>query len=187
MNNDISDKALISKAVNGSKSAFEALMNRYLDMLYSYISLRASEADAADILQETMLAVWQGLGGYDNRSSLKTWLFAVARRKLCDFYRKRSRESQNECTFADILPDSCEDGFCDVDSGEDLAAQTVERLDTADAIKRLNESERELVHLIFDAGLSYTEISEVIGVPVGTIKSRMSAIKSKLKYYLEVK
>ena len=85
--NAVSDETLLESAAKGSQRAFEALMDRYMRVVYSYIALRASSADAADILQETMLAVWQGISGFDRRSSLKTWLLAVARRKLCDLYR----------------------------------------------------------------------------------------------------
>lgn len=176
-----SDETLLEWASKGSQSAFEALMNRYLRVVYSYIALRTSETDAADILQETMLAVWQGLAGFDKRSSLKTWLFAVARRKLCDFYR--TRQSLREMPMSEAFPDSCDEEY-DTDSGEDMAAGISERLDAAKAISSLGAGERELVYLIFEAGLTYAQVSEATGLPVGTIKSRMSALRAKLKRQL---
>lgn len=176
-----SDETLLEWASKGSQNAFEALMNRYLRVVYSYIALRASETDAADILQETMLAVWQGLAGFDKHSSLKTWLFAVARRKLCDFYR--TRQSLRELPMSEAFPDSCGEEY-DADSGEDMAAGISERLDAAKAISSLGAGERELVYLIFEAGLTYAQVSEATGLPVGTIKSRMSALRAKLKRQL---
>ena len=125
-----------------------------------------------------MLAVWQGISGFDRRSSLKTWLLAVARRKLCDFYR--ARQSARELSMSEVFPDSCGEKF-DIDSGEDMAAGITERLDAAAAIKSLDAGERELIYLIFEAGLTYAEVSEATGIPVGTIKSRMSALRAKLR------
>ena len=176
--NAVSDETLLESAAKGSQRAFEALMDRYMRVVYSYIALRASSADAADILQETMLAVWQGISGFDRRSSLKTWLLAVARRKLCDFYR--ARQSSRELSMSEVFPDSCGEKF-DIDSGEDMAAGITERLDAAAAIKSLDAGERELIYLIFEAGLTYAEVSEATGIPVGTIKSRMSALRAKLR------
>lgn len=179
--NAVSDETLLESAAKGSQRAFEALMDRYMRVVYSYIALRASSADAADILQETMLAVWQGISGFDRRSSLKTWLLAVARRKLCDFYR--ARQSERELSMSEAFPDSCGEEF-DIDSGEDMAAGITERLDAAAAIKSLDAGERELIYLIFEAGLTYAEVSEATGIPVGTIKSRMSALRAKLRVLL---
>lgn len=179
--NAASDETLLESAAKGSQRAFEALMDRYMRVVYSYIALRASAADAADILQETMLAVWQGISGFDKRSSLKTWLLAVARRKLCDFYR--ARQSARELSMSEAFPDSCGEEF-DIDSGEDMAAGITERLDAAAAIKSLDAGERELIYLIFEAGLTYAEVSEATGIPVGTIKSRMSALRAKLRVLL---
>ena len=176
--NAVSDETLLESAAKGSQRAFEALMDRYMRVVYSYIALRASSADAADILQETMLAVWQGISGFDRRSSLKTWLLAVARRKLCDFYR--ARQSARELSMSEAFPDSCGEEF-DIDSGEDMATGITERLDAAAAIKSLDAGERELIYLIFEAGLTYAEVSEATGIPVGTIKSRMSALRAKLR------
>lgn len=176
--NAASDETLLESAAKGSQRAFEALMDRYMRVVYSYIALRASSADAADILQETMLAVWQGISGFDRRSSLKTWLLAVARRKLCDFYR--ARQSARELSMSEAFPDSCGEEF-DIDSGEDMAAGITERLDAAAAIKSLDAGERDLIYLIFEAGLTYAEVSEATGIPVGTIKSRMSALRAKLR------
>ena len=176
--NAVSDETLLESAAKGSQRAFEALMDRYMRVVYSYIALRASSADAADILQETMLAVWQGISGFDRRSSLKTWLLAVARRKLCDFYR--ARQSARELSMSEAFPDSCGEEFY-IDSGEDMATGITERLDAAAAIKSLDAGERELIYLIFEAGLTYAEVSEATGIPVGTIKSRMSALRAKLR------
>ncbi len=176
--NAASDETLLESAAKGSQRAFEALMDRYMRVVYSYIALRASAADAADILQETMLAVWQGISGFDKRSSLKTWLLAVARRKLCDFYR--ARQSARELSMSEAFPDSCGEKF-DIDSGEDMATGITERLDAAAAIKSLDAGERELIYLIFEAGLTYAEVSEATGIPVGTIKSRMSALRARLR------
>lgn len=98
-----------------------------------------------------------------------------------DFYR--TRQSLRETLMSEAFPDSCGEE-CDTDSGEDMAAGISERLDAAKAISSLGAGERELVYLIFEAGLTYAQVSEATGLPVGTIKSRMSALRAKLKRQL---
>lgn len=191
---DISDEQLIKKTAEGSDAAFEQLMGRYLQVLYSYISIRASESDAADILQETMLAAWRGITEFVGSSTFKTWLFAIARRKICDFYRDRSRSRNTYINQTDLFNenDISDDDYLNSDISfeavepmiADPASDISERLDAQAAINSLSKEEREIVFMIFEAGLSYTQISEVTGIPVGTIKSRMSAVKSKLKRFL---
>lgn len=150
---------------------FERLCRPQLDALYGYIASRVSENDAEDILQETLLSAWRSFSGFDGRSSVKTWLISIARRRICDFYRLRE------------LPEYGLDGI-EIASGADLESDTAERLDASAALRYLSPAERELVTLVFDSGLSYAEVSEVLLIPVGTVKSRMSSIRAKLKTIL---
>lgn len=122
--------------------------------------------------QETVLAAWLGIKSFDGQSALKTWLFGIARHKLADFLRRKYRQETEEFDCAD-LPD---EAF--------IADDIAERTDVERAVAGLSPSERELVFLIFSACLSYAEISSVTGLPEGTVKSRMSGIKNKLRKQL---
>ena len=166
-------RAPIGLAKSGDKAAFELIMGPYVKTLYHYIRLRVGDSrDIQDITQEIMLACWQGLDSFREDSSLSTWIIGIARRKISDFYR-RARPELN--LIDDDLPAP--------DGADDL----IEALDVRQAVKRLPLPEREMVFLIFSARLSYQEVAETLGIPTGTVKSRMSSVKSKLRSYLETK
>ena len=162
---------LIEQIKKGDRNAFESLIGKYSAPLWNYVTFRVrDEADAKDVIQETMLAVWQGLAGYEAQSSFKTWAFGVARKKLADFYRRRAGRG--------TLPlEDYEGEYAPDDDFE----RSVEKLDVDRARTRLSERDNELVYLVFQAQLSYPQVAETLGIPVGTVKSRMSGIKSRLR------
>ena len=160
---------LIQRTIRGDRDAFELLIAPYSKALGGYIAYRArNQSDANDILQETMFSVWRSIGSYKSESTFKTWTFTIARRRLADFYRK----DENNLPLSELQ---------DVLPAEDELNKTITRMDVKSALAKLNDKENELVHLVFHAGLSYAEVSEVLNIPAGTVKSRMSGIKGKLK------
>ena len=171
---DLQEKRLIERIKNGDRSAFELLVNPYVQALCNYILFRVkNDDDANDIAQETMLSIWQSIATYDYQSSFKTWAFSIAKRRLADFYRKNSRNETLPLT-----------DFENVFTAKDNLNETIERMDIEQALANLNSKENELVYLVFRAQLSYQEISAALDIPVGTVKSRMSSIKTKLKALL---
>lgn len=168
---DCEKNVLIEKAKKGSSDAFESLMNNHLKIIYNYIASRVSNSeDVKDIVQETMLAVWNNIKLYENNSSFKTWVLGITRRKIADYYRTSYKNSAvplselEECL-------SAKDEFENVENS--IVLESTKNV--------LGKTEKEIVFLIFNAQLSYTEISDLTNIPVGTIKSKMSTIKAKLK------
>ena len=165
---------LASLAAEGDRDAFARLVTPHAKILAGYIAKRVGiSADADDILQDTMLSAWKSVANFDGRSSFRTWVVSLAKRRVADFYRKTGRSetvplSENEWAYA-----------------KDIINESENRMDVKSALAHLNGDDNELVYLIFTARLSYNEISEAIGIPAGTIKSRMAAIKMKLKKMLE--
>lgn len=151
-------------------------MSGYVGTVYNYILCRVpSKDDAGDILQETMLGIWQGIKGFDGASSIKTWCISVARRKVADFYREAYR--RGDCA--------------DLDENDDLPSDDeyeplLDKISVESALSGLSRNERELVFLVFNAQLTYAEISALTSTPEGTIKTRIRAVKEKLRKQLEV-
>ena len=165
---------MIDRTKNGDRNAFELLVNPYVQALCNYILFRVkNNADADDIAQETMLSIWQSISTYEYQSSFRTWAFSIAKRRVADFYRKSIRNETLPLT-----------DFENVFTAKDNLNETIERMDIEQALANLNSKDNELVHLVFQAQLSYQEISAVLDIPVGTVKSRMSSIKTKLKTLL---
>ncbi|WIV12865.1 RNA polymerase sigma factor [Proteiniborus sp. MB09-C3] len=162
----------------GNTVAFEELMNPYIKILYNYIlSNISSTEDIKDILQETMLAAWQGLKGFKRNSSFKTWVIGITRRKIADFYRKHYNSNYFETLeFKDIE---------NISSSFDQIDNMIDCIDIEKSFATLSLQDRELLFLIFNAQLSYTEIANITGIPKGTIKSRIHYLKYKLRPLLE--
>ncbi len=173
MGSDDGEQLLIKRAAAGGGQDFERLMTPYIEVLFRYIRTHIyADEDAKDVLQEAMLSIWQGLHSYSGGSSFLTWCIAVARRKTADFYRRRYKHGSAYFEETDI-PLDC--GF---------ARLSDESIDVSTALDTLKSAEKELVFLIFSAGLTYTETAHIMNIPVGTVKSRMSGIRSKLKQKL---
>ena len=171
---DLYEQRLIERTKKGDKDAFELLVNLYIQALYKYLLFHVkSSTDANDIAQETMLSIWQSIVTYEYRSSFKTWMFSIAKRRLADYYRKNSRN--------EILPLT---DFENVVTIENNLDDSIESMDVEQALTKLNSEDNELVFLVFQAQFSYQEISELLDIPIGTVKSRMSSIKAKLKNLL---
>ena len=90
---EVPDEVLCGAAALGDREAFEVLVARYGPPLYRYgRRMLGTEADVADVVQETFLAVWCHLGSFAGRSSLRTWIFAICSRKIADTRRIRVAE-----------------------------------------------------------------------------------------------
>lgn len=175
LNDRSTESTLISKASNGDKKAFELLMSNHLKIIYNYICVHVNNSeDIQDIVQETMLAVWSNLKSFGNNSSFKTWIIGIARRKICDYYRRAYKAPA-------ISISEVEDSQMIEDESEKL----IKAIDVSNLLANLSNTEQELVFLVFSAQMTYQEVSEVIQMPVGTVKSKMSAIKAKLRKHLE--
>lgn len=168
---------LISRVASGDRRALEELYSRHGRELFRYLSaLTPDRYVAEEILQDTLVAVWRGADSYEGRSGARTWLFGIARRQAHNTLRKR------------LLP-VAEANFDEPATGETepeevLIARSRGR-ELADHIRSLSAAHQEVLALIFFHELSYKEAAQVIGVPIGTVKSRLSNAKRALRKKLE--
>lgn len=173
LSNKSKDK-LLNEAKSGKVKSFEILMNEYMKILYNYIlSNISNNEDVNDVLQESMLAIWQGLKGFKGNSAFKTWAIGITRRKISDFYRKYYNQNHFEIIEYEDMEN--------IISGQDEINNVINKADIEQSISILSKVDRELLFLIFNAGLTYEEIEIITGIPRGTIKSKMYSIKGKLK------
>src|SRR5688500_14490927 len=139
----------------GAPAAFESLVAPYAQRLYRFLVVRlGDEREARDALQETLLAAWQGLPQLRERERPWAWLAGIAANKAADSARRR----------VPVVP------LPDVDSGYEHAGPS----DVAAALARLPRAAREVLLLRYLVRLSEDETAAVLGVRVGTIKSRAS-------------
>ena len=145
---------------------FEAFVSPYVQRLYRFLVLRlGDERDARDALQETLLAAWQGAARLRERDRPWSWLVGIAAHKASDSARRRARPAP--ATTAEIGYD--DDGSADV----------------LDALQRLPPAGREVLLLRYLLRLSEAEVALVLGVRVGTVKSRAARARRQLLEELE--
>ncbi len=162
----LSDRELVSRAAEEDEDAFRELYDRFADRVFRYaFTLLRSEHLSEEVTQETMIAVWKSTHRFQGRSKVSTWIFGIARNKAFDLLRREKR--------GDRLPDVSL-------VSPDPAPALLKAEAVSGAMGMLPESQREVVFLTFYEGLSYGEISRLLGIPEGTVKSRMFHAKKKL-------
>jgi RNA polymerase sigma-70 factor (ECF subfamily) len=173
---DESDAALVSAAQAGDRDALDRLLRRHYDRIYAVCRrLAGNEPDALDAAQEAMIAVVRGLPRFDGRSAFATWSYRVATNACLDEVRRRSRRPRiglpdDEGLDAHAVPAT--DRHVD-----DIVA---DRLALDAALAELPEEFRAPVVLRDLCQLDYAEIAEVLDIPPGTVRSRISRARAAL-------
>ncbi len=172
------DRRLLERAAAGDDKAFEGLVDRYcarfLRLAYALVGERAA---AEDVVQETFAAAFSGMRGYRGEASVKTWLTAILVRQAG---RHRRRERLRRHRPIEREP---------AQAGADPERSTELRLDLASALETLDERYRQVIVLREIEGLSYEEIATALGLPRGTVESRLyrarAALREALRDYIE--
>ena len=160
-----SDEQLVELVAQGREDAFNELYKRFGAKLYNYLKYMLNDQESAeDALQEVFLGLWQGSGDFRSHSKAQTWLYRIAYHRAISILRKR----KNQVPYDDLYGSLSEQDL-------DLAAdQSVQNDRLRAALNVLPEKQKAVVLLAFVEEMSYTEIAEVMRVPSGTVKSRMS-------------
>jgi RNA polymerase sigma-70 factor (ECF subfamily) len=186
------DAELVAALKAGSEAAFAVLISQYSQPIYSLISRSLQDpADAADITQEVFIKVFRSIRSFHGDASLRTWLYRIALHEASNQRRWWSRHKRQELTIDE--PMECEDGeglslaATLADNGlspYDHAAQGEVKIRIEDALRKLPETFRTVVVLREIEGFAYEEIAEILDVPAGTVKSRLTRGRAALKEIL---
>lgn len=173
------EKRVLKRIQQGERRAFEELLGQYESRVYR-LALRYvhSVSDAEDLTQEIFLGIWRNVGGFRGSSSLSTWIYRVAVNHCLEFLRRK----RPEC-----VPYGEELGLMAMDRREDpLQASTLSELsgEIEAALEKLSPLHKDVILLHELHGLTYGECAEVLNVPVGTVKSRLSNAFTKLRELL---
>ncbi len=157
------ESALVDAARGGDRDAFDKLLRTHIDAVYGHALRFFGDAGAAeDAAQEVFLKVFRSLPDFDGRSAFSTWLYRITRNVCLDMFRR----GKHRPTPVDPirLPDIPTGEFADaVDTSADL-----ER-----AMAVLQPEDRDAFNAVALFGLTYASAGEVLGVPTGTVKSRV--------------
>ncbi len=173
---ELTDGALIERVGDGDRDAFEELYRRYTRPVLGLALRRLGDRGRAeDAVQDAFTAIWRSAGSYDpERGQGGAWLYTVARNAIVDGARRRPEppmEAPEEAS-SDRTPDERAE-----------ASWLAWRVHSA--LERLPDHERPVIELAYWGGLSQSEISKRLGVPLGTIKTRTRSALSRLADLLE--
>lgn len=150
---------------------FNSIYKKYKDAVYNYVFWRVyNEEDAIDITQEVFVKVFKGLESFKGKSSIKTWVFAIAHNTLINYLKRKNFKEED-----------IENYFLSVEPLKDIQTKTL----VLKAIEKLSNDHREVIKLYYFDGFSYKEISELCGISIGTVKSRLNRGKEILREILE--
>ena len=176
-----SDEQLLFDYREGDKGAFARLVARYQRELYHFlVRFLGNRATAEDIFQETFLQVHQSAEAFDPQRRFRPWLFTIAANKARDLIRSQARRPTSPLQ-ATISPGDNESGeFIDLMHGtvempsEPMEKQELQRL-VHDTVTGMPEHLREILLLSYFHQFPYKQISQILGIPLGTVKSRLHA------------
>lgn len=172
------DLELIEGLRSGVESAYERLIAQYQQPIYNLVyRLLNDPADACDVVQEVFVKIFRNINSFRSQSSLKTWIYRIALNEAHNRRRWFCRHKKQEVDFdrdepgvglslQDTLPDAGSSPF-------ELALSSEAQAFIEEALKALNPTFREVVVLRDVEELSYEEIADVLGINIGTVKSRI--------------
>jgi RNA polymerase sigma-70 factor (ECF subfamily) len=158
---------LLGEIANGSRDAFERLYQRTSGKLFGVcLRLIPDRAEAEDVLQEVYVGIWHKAGQFDPaRASAITWLAMIARNKAIDRLRAMpASHRQASVEMAQLVVDPSASPLQNAESSDD-------RVQLDRCMEQLDDARRSLIRVAFFDGLSYEELAQRIGSPLGTVKS----------------
>jgi RNA polymerase sigma-70 factor (ECF subfamily) len=178
---DKTDEELLSAYRHGERPSFAALVERYQRELFHFlVRFLGDRAAAEDIFQETFLQVHQSADQFDPQRRFRPWLFTIAANKARDLMRSQARRPTNPLQ-ATISPNDDESGqFIDLmQSADAMPGEAMEREElqkiVQNTVEGMPEHLREILLLSYFHQFPYKEISDILGIPLGTVKSRLHA------------
>lgn len=177
---DADDPTLVEAARRGDAAALDVLLRRHYDRIHAVCRrITGNSADAADAAQNALIAIVRGLPRFDGRSAFGTWAYRVAANASLDELRRRRRrpataDHAHDGPHAEVADPSADRTI------DSIAARLTDGPALEAALRRLPDDFRTPVVLRDVADLDYSEIASVLGVPLGTVKSRIARGRAML-------
>jgi len=177
----LADYELVSSAIAGRESGFEELVRRYQRPIAAYVYRMVGDYDAAlDLTQEVFIKVYNSLSRYRSEFKFSTWIYKIAHNAAIDFLRRHAVREQALASGSDA-----ERRETIVESRgltpEQESEREERRSEIETVVRTLPSAYRELIVLRHSHDLSYDEIAEVTGLPLGTVKNRLFRAREAMR------
>src|SRR2546428_13124727 len=175
----------VSRLQANEDAAYDELVRVYSTSIY-HVAYRmlGDGADASDVVQDIFLKIFRNIGGFKGEAALKTWIFKIAFSEILNRLRWWKRRHRYATLSLDESPNGNTpgDGVADAGPTPEEVLQAKEREDAIQQdLRRLSHEHRSIIVLRDIEGFSYTEIADVFGISMGTVKSRLARARADLK------
>jgi RNA polymerase sigma-70 factor (ECF subfamily) len=177
--NNLTDAQLLTRYARGEEAAFREIVNRYKNGLYAFLRQFLNRQDLVeDVFQETFMQLFTSRESFDKSRPLRPWLFTIAANKAKDALRKWQRTTAVPIgTIADSQDLSFDEMLNTLSSDSTMPYEELEKneisLRVAQVIEEMPENLREILLLAYFQRFSYKQMAEILGIPIGTVKSRL--------------
>jgi RNA polymerase sigma factor (sigma-70 family) len=172
--------ALLHRIAEKDRVAFEELYTLYYRRLFSYLFKLTRRAEMVEeVLNDVMVVIWKKAASFDGRSRPSTWIFGIAYHKAMKALAQRRPRQLSEWPGDDTGREPPEP--VEHDQPENLLVRRELATTLGRALLEISAEQRAVVELTYYHGLSYQEISEVVGCPVNTVKTRMFHARRRLR------
>ena len=182
------DRLLVDRFKGGDASAFDEMVSRYWDRIFSMVNqLLRNPQDAEEVTQDAFIRAHRGLANFRGDSAFSTWLYQIAtnlaRNRYWYWWRRKRDKSvsfdapmgpDNDTTLAEIIP-------AEVETPDDITVSREFVARIGKGMERLGTKHREILVLRNIKNMSYEEIAQVLGISVGTVKSRIARARESLR------
>ncbi len=177
----VADSELVARAINGREESFEELVRRYQRPIAAYVYRMVGDYDAAlDLTQEVFIKVYGSLARYRSEFKFSTWIYKIAHNASIDHLRRTT--SRDQALVSEVDGEQYE---LPVRSGKPTPEQEYagkeRRAEIESVVSQLPAAYKELIVLRHSHDLSYDEIAEVTGLPLGTVKNRLFRAREMMR------
>ena len=176
-----SDRALVNRIRRRDPHAFDVLMQRYAEQVKAHLRrIVRDEAAADDLAQEVSLRVWERASQWDGRGPFKAWLMRVATNLALNHLRSTRRKREQPLVFEDRSNEEDEEGLAPgwmIDNSTLGPAEVADLAEQKELLRglvaALPEGKRQVLQMVHEHDMDLAEVAESLGIPVGTVKSRL--------------
>ncbi|WP_240772742.1 RNA polymerase sigma factor [Phragmitibacter flavus] len=182
------DYDLIVRSQNGDTHAFDDLVRKYTPKLYGLVyNMTSNRDDTADLLQDIFAKAYRSLKRFQGKSTFYTWIYSISVNMTLNFLKKRGRYTKLSLDDVDNGIQNDPDFIKLTSGGNPLKDVNVHELQKRlnESMQKLSEDHRTVVTLYDIQGLQHSEISKILGVSEGTVRSRLFYAHRQLQNYLE--
>jgi len=180
-NTDPSDKKLVSLAQAGDRAAFDTLCDRYLPVVYNRLRAKLPPDAVEDVTQDVFVAATRGIKRFRRNASFHTWICAIARHKVADFYRRRERNPETVLLDAAVHGEGVNEEADGAAARDDWEERRLVRI----VLRRLPDHYQEVLLLRFAEGLMFKNVAKELGISLEATKSRyrraVAALSEEMK------